>query len=122
MSKSIKKIPANEVKRGMYVTKLDRDWLDSPFLFQGFSVDNDDERDTQIVRTAIDLGHTFGFGVVAEGVESLAIRNAWIDMKCDMEHGYLYSPALPQQEFIKWLNQYQPNNAVQPVPVCSEVR
>ena len=42
MSKSIKKIPANEVKRGMYVTKLDRDWLDSPFLFQGFSVDNDD--------------------------------------------------------------------------------
>jgi len=43
MSNSVKKVPAHEVKRGMYVTKLDRDWLDSPFLFQGFSVDSDED-------------------------------------------------------------------------------
>ena len=33
------------VKRGMYVTKLDRNWLGAPFLFQGFYVDSDDEID-----------------------------------------------------------------------------
>lgn len=43
MSNTVKKIPADEVKRGMYVTKLDCEWLDSPFLFQGFSVEDDDD-------------------------------------------------------------------------------
>ena len=43
MSKSDKKIPASEVKRGMYVNKLDREWIGSPFLFQGFYVSSDDE-------------------------------------------------------------------------------
>ena len=33
------------VKRGMYVTKLDRHWLESPFLFQGFYVESDDQID-----------------------------------------------------------------------------
>lgn len=43
MSKSVKKIPASKVQRGMYVTELDCEWLDSPFLFQGFSVDSDED-------------------------------------------------------------------------------
>lgn len=45
MSKPDKKIPAAKVKRGMYVTKLDREWLGSPFLFQGFFVESDDDID-----------------------------------------------------------------------------
>ena len=45
MSKSDKKILSSDVKRGMYVTKLDREWLGSPFLFQGFYVERDDEID-----------------------------------------------------------------------------
>ena len=43
MSKSVKKIPANLVEKGMYVAKLDRDWLGAPFLFQGFYIRTDDE-------------------------------------------------------------------------------
>ena len=39
MSKSDKKIPSSKVKRGMYVTRLDREWLGSPFLFQGFLIE-----------------------------------------------------------------------------------
>jgi len=31
-----KKIPVDKLKLGMYVTELDRPWLESPFLFQGF--------------------------------------------------------------------------------------
>ena len=81
----------------------------------------DDERDRQIVRTAIDLGHTFDFSVVAEGVENKAILNELIDMKCDMAQGFLYAPALPQLEFIEWLNQYQPSESAQQDSVHGEV-
>lgn len=30
------KVAAGDLKIGMYVCELDRPWLDSPFLFQGF--------------------------------------------------------------------------------------
>ncbi|MDH5649045.1 MAG: HD-GYP domain-containing protein [Gammaproteobacteria bacterium] len=38
-----KRIPASSVTKGMYVSELDRPWLESPFLFQGFKVSTDDE-------------------------------------------------------------------------------
>jgi len=34
------KVPTDELKVGMYVHELDRPWLDSPFLFQGFIIDS----------------------------------------------------------------------------------
>lgn len=37
------KIDIQSLKKGMYVCDLDRPWLDSPFLFQGFTVKSDDE-------------------------------------------------------------------------------
>ncbi len=43
MSESHKKISVTEVKLGMYVTRLDREWLGTPFPFQGFYVQNDAE-------------------------------------------------------------------------------
>ena len=36
------RIEAQDLKVGMYVARLDRDWLDSPFLFQGFPLENQD--------------------------------------------------------------------------------
>ena len=38
-----KKIPVSQLKLGMYVAELDRPWLDSPFLFQGFSIESNDQ-------------------------------------------------------------------------------
>lgn len=35
------KVPAGELKIGMYVCELDRPWLESPFLFQGFELTSD---------------------------------------------------------------------------------
>ena len=32
-----------DLKKGMYVAELDRPWLDTPFLFQGFRITNSDE-------------------------------------------------------------------------------
>ncbi len=36
----LKKIDVNDLKEGMYVSKLDRPWLESTFLFQGFILKN----------------------------------------------------------------------------------
>ena len=38
-----KKMDVGELRPGMYVAELDRPWLDSPFLFQGFFLDTEDE-------------------------------------------------------------------------------
>lgn len=37
------KIDVADVRLGMYVAELDRPWLDSPFLFQGFVLDSEDD-------------------------------------------------------------------------------
>jgi len=38
-----RKIDVQELRKGMYVTELDRPWLGTPFLFQGFEINSDDE-------------------------------------------------------------------------------
>ncbi len=41
--KEHKKLEVDQLRIGMYVVELDRPWLESPFLFQGFPIRNDDE-------------------------------------------------------------------------------
>jgi HD-GYP domain-containing protein (c-di-GMP phosphodiesterase class II) len=41
--KGHKKIEVGQLHIGMYVAELDRPWLESPFLFQGFTIRNRDE-------------------------------------------------------------------------------
>lgn len=36
------KIPSSELQIGMFVSELDRPWIDTPFLFQGFLIENDE--------------------------------------------------------------------------------
>jgi len=38
-----KKIDINQIEIGMYVSELDRPWRESPFLFQGFEVKNEQD-------------------------------------------------------------------------------
>lgn len=44
--KSTIKIHISELKIGMFVSKLDRDWLETPFLMQGFIIESLDDIDT----------------------------------------------------------------------------
>ncbi len=37
------KVPVAGLEIGMYVSQLDKDWLDSPFLYQGFMIENQDD-------------------------------------------------------------------------------
>ena len=52
-----------------------------------------------VARAIIDLAHDLDFWVVAEGVEDPA-QFEWLrDVKCDQYQGYLFSPALPPEDF-----------------------
>jgi HD-GYP domain-containing protein (c-di-GMP phosphodiesterase class II) len=41
-----KKIPVSDLKFGMYVYELDRPWTETPFVFQGFVLDRDEQIET----------------------------------------------------------------------------
>jgi putative nucleotidyltransferase with HDIG domain len=38
-----KKVSVQELRMGMYVSELDRNWLETPFLFQGFAIESDEQ-------------------------------------------------------------------------------
>jgi putative nucleotidyltransferase with HDIG domain len=38
-----KKVSIQELRLGMYVSELDRDWLETPFLFQGFEIESNEQ-------------------------------------------------------------------------------
>ena len=52
-----------------------------------------------IVKAMIELAHTFGYKVIAEGVETSQEATILEGLKCDYAQGYLYSRPLPAQEF-----------------------
>ena len=43
MSKQIIKLPVDQLSIGTYVSRLDRPWEGTPFLFQGFTIESEDE-------------------------------------------------------------------------------
>ncbi|MDO3385886.1 HD-GYP domain-containing protein [Gilvimarinus sp. SDUM040013] len=47
-SKRSVKVPVGELRVGMFVSRLDRDWLETPFLMQGFLLESQDDIDTVI--------------------------------------------------------------------------
>lgn len=86
----LKKLPVSELK------------IDKSFILNLAS----SEDDQLIVRSTIDLGHTLGLSVTAEGVESEAIKDLLKSYGCDTAQGYLYSKPLPAKDFIQWIHHY----------------
>lgn len=43
LSKTIVPLSAGRLRTGLYVSRLDRPWTESPFLFQGFIIENDEQ-------------------------------------------------------------------------------
>ena len=62
-----------------------------------------DDRDLQITRSAIDLGHSLDMGVVAEGLESPADWHRLAALGCDAAQGFALSHPLPADELEAWL-------------------
>ena len=67
----------------------------------------DDDGYARIVRTIINLAHSFNLKVIAEGVEDERTAQALAELDCDYLQGYYFSRPLPQNEFICWLNDYR---------------
>jgi diguanylate cyclase (GGDEF)-like protein len=86
----LKKLPVSELK------------IDKSFILNLAT----SEDDRLIVKSTIELGHTLGLSVTAEGVETEAIKNILVHYGCDTAQGYLYSKPLPATAFVAWLDQY----------------
>lgn len=62
-----------------------------------------DKSGEAIVRATIDLAHTLGFEVVAEGVEDRESLELLKALGCDMAQGYHLGRPLPSAEIERWL-------------------
>lgn len=60
-----------------------------------------------VVTAVITLAHAFGLVSVAEGVETLYQLEALHKRGCDEIQGYIMSPALPDEEFIKFAETFR---------------
>lgn len=63
-----------------------------------------DERSRAVARAIVQLGHSLGLEVVAEGVEDPATWRELVACGCDTAQGYHLSPALPAEELERWLS------------------
>ena len=86
-----------------YVKRFPLDELKIDKLFVQHMRNN--KGDQQIVRSVIDLAHTFDLTVVAEGVEDEATLKELKRMGCDLAQGYTISPAIASVALIEWLKQ-----------------
>ncbi|MFF0741843.1 putative bifunctional diguanylate cyclase/phosphodiesterase [Streptomyces sp. NPDC004111] len=62
-----------------------------------------DTEDGEIVRCTIDLAHSLGLLVVAEGVEDDETWERLRDLGCDAVQGWLVAAAMPPEEATAWL-------------------
>ena len=55
-----------------------------------------------IVRTTIELGHSLGLKVVAEGIETPEVWASLLRLGCDLAQGYYISRPIPVAEVAEW--------------------
>ena len=83
----LKDLPANELK------------IDKSFVMNMVN----DQKDESIVKAAIELGHTMGMTIVAEGVEDLETMDLLRSLGCDYAQGYYMAKPMPCEEIIGWM-------------------
>jgi EAL domain-containing protein (putative c-di-GMP-specific phosphodiesterase class I) len=63
----------------------------------------EDPEDAEIVRCTVDLAHSLGLLVVAEGVEDDETWERLRELRCDAVQGWLVAAAMPPDEATAWL-------------------
>ncbi len=87
----IKNLPADEVK-------IDRSFImDLP----------GNRADVAIVRASVELGHSLGLEVLAEGVETQEALDWLTAQGCERAQGYLIARPMPAESFPAWVKQYK---------------
>ncbi len=69
---------------------------------------DEDADDCHIVEATIQLAHTLGLDVVAEGVETAEIHNLLTEMGCDFVQGWYISRPLDAGQMVEWFRNTRP--------------
>ncbi|MFF8287647.1 putative bifunctional diguanylate cyclase/phosphodiesterase [Streptomyces sp. NPDC016309] len=102
----LRRLPVSELK------------IDRSFVAR-LAIDNED---AEIVRCTVDLAHSLGLLVVAEGVEDDETWERLRDLGCDAVQGWLVAAAMPPAETTAWLRArgeagwHRPPRALPPAP------
>jgi len=91
----LKNLPASELK------------IDKSFVIN--MLNND--KDLNIVKTAIGLAHNFGMKVISEGIENKEALEWLHDLGCDYGQGFYIAMPMPYEDTLKWLKQSPCANA-----------
>jgi diguanylate cyclase (GGDEF)-like protein/PAS domain S-box-containing protein len=70
-----------------------------------------DDADGAIVRAIIDMAHTLGFTVVAEGVETEAQAAFLRGLNCEQAQGYLFARPMPAADFKALISSARPKGS-----------
>lgn len=84
------RMPFNEIK------------VDKSFVMKAMT----DEEAAAIVRITIDLGHSLGLDVVAEGIEDQETYDWLKELGCDIGQGYFISRPIDVNQFSDWMDEY----------------
>lgn len=68
-----------------------------------------DPEDAQIIAALVGLAHNLGIDCIAEGVEEQQQFEQLREFGCDILQGFLFSPALPYDELLVWINRNSSN-------------
>ncbi len=76
------------------VLKIDKSFVDEIVT---------DDKKAYICKSIIELAHTLGMRVVAEGVEDSQQRDSLHSLGCDIYQGYLYSRPLTEKDLVEYI-------------------
>ena len=80
--------------------------IDKIKIDRSFVKDLTHDRDALAITQAIvQLAHSLGMAVVAEGVESVEQRRVLADLGCDVQQGHLVAPPLDEAALLCWAQQ-----------------
>lgn len=88
----LKRLPVDELK------------IDKSFVL---AIDSQKD-DLTIVRSTIEMGHSLGLRLVAEGVENRASAELLSKLGCDYLQGYWIAKPMPAEDLTDWLDNFIP--------------
>ena len=77
------------------------------------------ERDRELVRSTIELGHALGLRVVAEGIEDEATLDLLRQLQCDLAQGYFISRPVPAAKAFSGADVQELTPSFVPAPTLS---
>ncbi len=75
-----------------------------------------DPRNRMLVKTMVELGHSLGMGVVAEGVETEVQLEALQELDCELLQGWYFSRSLPAEDALLLFHDPTPPLPEEPLP------